>query len=307
MYAERLGRFELIRHLASGGMAQVYLARVSGLAGFERHVALKTLRAQNIVDESYINMFLDEARLVATLHHQHVAQVYEVGCADGTYFLAMEYVHGETVRAVLERAVDRGRRLPLEFCLSVTCAAAAGLHHSHERCGPDGTPLHIVHRDVSPSNVIVSYDGSIKLIDFGIAKADARTTRTRTGLVKGKVGYMAPEQARGDVIDRRSDVYALGILTYELTTQRRAFNAPTQMALVDLVAHGQVTAPSEVVKDYPVELERVVMNALELDPDDRFQDADEMKRALEGVASSRGLALGGHTVIDLLADLFGPR
>src|SRR6185503_1015616 len=154
--------------------------------------------------------FLDEARLVATLHHQHVAQVYEIGVADdGTHFLAMEYLHGETLRAVLGRARDRGMRIPLEFTLTVVCASAAGLHHAHERRGTSGAPLGIVHRDVSPSNVIVGYDGAVKLIDFGIAKADERSTKTQTGFIKGKAGYMAPEQALGYAVDRRSDVFAL--------------------------------------------------------------------------------------------------
>ena len=228
MQAERLGKYQLVQHLASGGMANVYLARLSGPGGFERHVVLKTLRTDGVADPALLPMFLDEARVVATLHHQHIAQVYEVGSEDETYFLAMEYVHGETVRQVLETAVEHERTLPLAFGVTVVCAAAAGLHHAHERRGASGAPLGIVHRDVTPSNVIVSYDGSVKLIDFGIAKADGRATHTRTGFIKGKVGYMAPEQVRGYAVDRRSDVFALGVLAYELTTQKRAFAAESQ-------------------------------------------------------------------------------
>ncbi len=306
MSVERLGRFELVSHLASGGMAKVFLARVAGLAGFERHVVLKTLRKEDIPDESYVGMFLDEARLAASLHHQHVAQVYDVGCtSDGTYFLAMEYIHGKTVRSVLETVEDRRLWMPLDFGLSVVTAAAAGLHHAHERCRSDGTPLHIVHRDVSPSNVLVSYDGSIKLIDFGIAKATARVTQTRTGFIKGKAGYMAPEQARGYAVDRRSDVFSLGVLAYELTTQHRAFDAPSEFERVEKIVHGDIIPPSHWVPDYPAELESIILTALALDPDDRYQSADEMRASIESLAKSENLILGGASVARLLAMLYG--
>src|SRR5688572_3986250 len=229
MESRRLGKYELVSHLASGGMASVYLARISGLGGFSRYVVLKTLDSTDLTDESLVTMFLDEARIVATLHHQYIAQVFEVGVEDGTYFLAMEFVHGETVRRILETMRERGRKLPLDFCLTVIWAAAAGLHYAHERRAPDGSPLGIVHRDVTPSNVIATYDGSIKLIDFGIAKARRRSApETAAGFIKGKVGYMAPEQIRGLPIDRRTDVFALGVLAYELTTQTRAFDGASQ-------------------------------------------------------------------------------
>src|SRR5687768_9855243 len=262
LHAERLGKYELVRHLASGGMARVYLARISSVGGFERHVVLKTVRPERTEDQSYLTMFLDEARLIAALHHQNIAQVHDMGVAeDGTYYLAMEYLHGETVRAILVQARERTVRLPLGLATTVIGAAAAGLHHAHERRGPDGSPLGIVHRDVSPSNVIVGYDGSIKLIDFGIAKAEARSTRTQTGFVKGKAGYMAPEQALGHPVDRRSDVFALGIVLYELTTQARAFRASSEFEAVQRIVRGDLMRPTKVCDDYPSELEHVVMTA----------------------------------------------
>ena len=306
MEADRLGKYQLVQHLASGGMASVYLARLSGMGGFERHVVLKTLRSQE-VDDALVPMFLDEARLVATLHHKHIAQVFEVGRDDGTYFLAMEYVHGETTRHVLETARDRGLALPADFSLSVLCAAAAGLHHAHEQRDLDGTPLGIVHRDVTPSNVIVSYDGSIKLIDFGIAKSVARTTVTRSGLIKGKVGYMAPEQVRGYVVDRRSDVFSLGVLAYELTTQTRPFDAATQFEQLERTARGDLIPPSQIVANYPKALEDVIMTALEVEPDDRYPNADTMRRALAQAARNLGLQLGEAPIIRVLANLFGSR
>jgi eukaryotic-like serine/threonine-protein kinase len=307
MEAERLGRYEIVRHLAHGGMASVYLARLSGIGGFERHVVLKTLRGDAVADDALVPMFLDEARLVAQLHHQHIAQVFDVGHDGETYYLAMEYVHGETVRAVLEAAWKQAIVLPLDFALTVVCAAAAALHHAHERCDRSGQSLDIVHRDVTPSNVIVSYDGSIKLIDFGIAKANLRMAQTRTGFIKGKAGYMAPEQVKGHPIDRRSDVFALGVLAYELTTQRRAFHCESQFEQLQRIAHATIAPPSHVMERYPVELEQIVMRALEVDPDDRYQDAATMRGELERIANKLGLVLGEDSVIGVLDALYGQR
>lgn len=308
MRPQRLGRYELLRHLASGGMARVYIARVTGPGGFARHLVVKTIPEERRNDDAFIAMFLDEARLMATLHHQHIAQVFEVGCADdGSYFLAMEYVHGETVRQVLEVATKRRAQLSVDVGLSVTCAAAAGLHHAHERRDLDGTPLGIVHRDVSPSNLLLGYDGSVKLIDFGIAKAHLRTTQTASGVVKGKAGYMAPEQVRGEPVDRRSDVFALGVLAYELTTQTRAFHGATEFEAMRRTIHGEIDPPSQRVAGYPPALEDVVMTALAPDPADRFQDADAMRVALEQIARELGATLGDAPVIRALDKLFPPR
>ncbi|MGE5182340.1 MAG: serine/threonine protein kinase, partial [Acidobacteriota bacterium] len=308
MERERLGKYELVQHLATGGMGSVFLARMPGIAGFARHVVLKTLRGANCRDLNYVHMFLDEARVVATLHHQHVAQVYEVGRAeDGSYYLAMEYVHGETVSRVIDAARERELDLPLDFAFTVLCAAAAGLHHAHERRGPDGAPLGIVHRDVSPSNLIVGYDGGVKLIDFGIAKAANRDTKTASGFIKGKSGYMAPEQARGYAVDRRSDVFALGVLAYELTTLTRAFSAETPFETIEQIVHGDIVPPSKLVPGYWPALESAILTALELDPDDRFESADEMRRVLEEIARAKGLVLGERAVSDVLTMLFGAR
>jgi serine/threonine protein kinase len=306
MHAERLGKYEIVRHLAKGGMANVFLARVGGEGGFERHVVLKMILDEQD-DATLVPMFLDEARIIAALHHQHIAQVYEIGHTEGAYYLAMEYVHGETVRAVLESTVKLGQRLSLDFGLTVVCAAASGLHHAHERRDASGASLGIVHRDVTPSNVLVSYDGSIKVIDFGIAKAVRRKTRTATGFIKGKAGYMAPEQVKGYAVDRRSDVFALGVLAYELTTQKRAFQAETQFAQLEQIAKGRIAPPSALVPRYPVELEVVVMRALELDPDERYPDAASFRTDLERVARGLGLTLGPDVITDVLVDLYGPR
>ena len=236
----RIGRYEVISHLATGGMAQIYLARQTGLGSFERHVVLKTILRERAADQRFVTMFLDEAKLAATLNHQNVAQVYEVDHADGAYFMAMEYVHGENTRAILETTIRRGWTIPLELAVMIISGAAAGLHHAHERRGKNGQPLHIVHRDVSPANIMVGYDGSIKVLDFGIAKAEERATKTIGGTIKGKYGYMSPEQCKGKPIDRRSDIFALGIVLYELSTLRRAFKGNDDFETMKRIVAGDL-------------------------------------------------------------------
>ncbi len=223
-------------------MAQIYLARQTGLGAFERHVVLKTILRERASDQRFVTMFLDEAKLAATLNHQNIAQVYEVDQADGAYFMAMEYVHGENARAILETTLRRGWTIPLELAVMIVSGAAAGLHHAHERRGKNGQPLNIVHRDVSPANIMVGYDGSVKVLDFGIAKAEERATKTVGGTIKGKYGYMSPEQCKGKPIDRRSDIFALGICLYELTTLRRAFKGNDDFETMKRIVAGEVDA-----------------------------------------------------------------
>ncbi|HWU87002.1 MAG TPA: serine/threonine-protein kinase, partial [Kofleriaceae bacterium] len=194
---ERLGRYLVLGRLASGGMADVLLARTDGIEGFERHVVLKRIRAEHARDPHFIKMFLDEARVAASLHHQHIIQVNDIGEANGHYFFAMEYLHGEDVRALLSAASRAKVHLPLGVVVAIGSAAAAGLHYAHERRAPDKRPLNIVHCDVSPSNIHVGYDGSIKVVDFGIAKAALRSEDGRSGFLTGKASYMSPEQCTG--------------------------------------------------------------------------------------------------------------
>ncbi len=291
---ERVGRFELVQHLASGGMADVYLARNTGIGGFVRKVAIKTLRP---CDDNYVSMFLDEARMLGRLHHLHIVQAYEVDrTPDGTHFLVMEYVDGHTIRRVLQEAVHRDVLVPLDFSLTVVTAVASALQHAHERG--------MVHRDVSPSNVLAGYDGAVKLIDFGIAKSDDRSSRTAVGYVKGKAGYMAPEQVRGYDVDHRTDVFALGILAYELTTRRRAFPATAVEDQLRMFAEHTVAPPALALEGYPRELERIVMTALEEDPDDRHYDARSMQLAIERFAADLGIVLGGEAVSRVLREWF---
>jgi eukaryotic-like serine/threonine-protein kinase len=219
----RFGKYDLLALLATGGMAEIWLARVSGMAGFEKLVVIKRLLDKLAIDSDYVEMFLDEARINARLTHSNIVQVLELGQVEGKYFMAMEFVPGLSVSQVGKRATKQLGTVPQEVACGIIAQACSGLHYAHEKTMPDGSPLNIVHRDVSPQNLIVTYEGLVKVLDFGIAKADHRQSQTRTGLVKGKFSYMSPEQCLGQGLDRRSDVFALGIVLFELCTARRLF------------------------------------------------------------------------------------
>ena len=221
MTRERVGNFEILRHLARGGMADVFLARVKGLQGFEKLCVLKRMLPELTASEEHVQMFLDEARIAGALHHANIVQVYDIGVEDGKYFLAMEYLHGCDVSKLVGRLSASGASMPLEQVVHVVASICAGLHHAHECKDPHGVPLGIVHRDISPQNVFVTFDGHVKLMDFGIAMASKRSTRTRSGVLKGKLGYMAPEQAQGKRVDRRADIFSTAVILWELTTGRR--------------------------------------------------------------------------------------
>jgi eukaryotic-like serine/threonine-protein kinase len=303
----RVGRYEVISHLATGGMAQIYLARIAGAGAFERHVVLKTILPERASDHRFVTMFLDEAKLAATLNHQNIAQVYDVDQSDGAYFMAMEYVHGENVRAILETSLRRSWTIPNELAIHIVGSAAAGLHHAHERNGRNGQPLNIVHRDVSPANIMVGFDGSVKVLDFGIAKAEERSTKTVGNTIKGKYGYMSPEQCKGGKIDRRSDIFALGIVLYELTTLRRAFKGQDDFDTMKRIVGGELARPSRVVQGYPLELESIVMTALATNADQRFQTAHELLEALDAYAVRAKISGAGSSMARFMGQLFGDK
>jgi serine/threonine-protein kinase len=286
-------------------MARIYIARSTGIGSFERHVVLKMILPERAQDETSVQMFLDEARLAASLNHQNVAQVFEVGVEEGIHFLAMEYVHGQDLRALLARAGQSGTRVPLELALTVVAGAAAGLEHAHERRNVDGTPMGIVHRDVSPSNIMIGYDGAVKLLDFGIAKATSRSIETQSGIIKGKFAYMAPEQCRGRDVDRRSDVFSLGIILYEVTTQHRCFRADSDFDTMHRIVTGDVVRPSRLVQGYPQPLEAIVMRALAVDAGHRYQTAGLLLEALEQFSLASRMSLSTMSLGRFMRDMFG--
>ncbi len=268
-------------------------------------MVLKMILPERANDYTAVQMFLDEARLAASLNHQNVAQVFEVGEDGGIHFLAMEYVHGQDLRALLAKAGSEGTRVPLELALTVVAGAAAGLNHAHERRTSDGTPMGIVHRDVSPSNIMIGYDGAVKLLDFGIAKATSRSVETQSGIIKGKFAYMAPEQCRGRDVDRRSDVFSLGIILYEVTTQHRCFRADSDFDTMHRIVTGDIVRPTRLVQGYPQALEAIVMKALAIDVNQRYQSAGLLLEAIESFAVAARMSLSTMSLGRFMRDMFG--
>ena len=299
----RLGRYELISQLAKGGMGEVYLARTRGVGGFERLVVVKC--ALPSLAEQTQQMLLAEARLAATLQHTNIVQVHDVDTDAGTLFLAMEFLHGQDARYLLRRSWGKNERVPLEVAVAIGLAVCAGLHYAHERRDPEGQPLGIVHRDVSPSNVFVTYDGGVKLIDFGIAKATALPSETQLGSVKGKPGYMSPEQCRCEPLDRRSDVFCVGILLYELTLGVRPFRADNEYLLHKQIIEEQPARPSALDAAYPPALEKLVMRALAKDRRERPATALALQEELTDFATAQRLDVSQFALGRYMARLFG--
>ncbi|HEX3764414.1 MAG TPA: serine/threonine-protein kinase, partial [Kofleriaceae bacterium] len=302
----RLGRYVILKHLASGGMADVLLARTAGLEGFERHVVIKRIRPELAHDRRFVRMFLDEARVAATLHHQNIVQVHDVGEVDGEYFIAMEYVHGEDVRHVLTHASRQRSHVPLGYVAAIVSAAAAGLHHAHDRLGHDRRPLHIVHRDVSPSNILIGYDGAIKLVDFGIATASLQR-ESRAASLTGKLAYMSPEQCLGAPVDRRTDVYGLGVVLYELVTTTPMIQGDGDRQVIEKVVHGRITPPHTRRPELPRELTDIILRALATDPAQRYATADELRIALDQFMWNAGLTAPTSSLGAYLRQQFGER
>ncbi|MDQ3367729.1 MAG: serine/threonine protein kinase, partial [Myxococcota bacterium] len=290
-------------------MAQVLLARATGIEGFERHVVVKRIHADRAEDPVFVKMFLDEARLAASLHHNNIVQVHDIGKENGEYFFAMEYVHGEDLRRLLMMVNQSKEQLPLEHVVTIVTTAAAALHHAHEQRGSDRKPMGLVHRDVSPANIIVGYDGNLKVVDFGIAKAALRQSEdaTEAGSLKGKISYMAPEQCAGKLVDRRSDVFALGIVLYELTTARRLFKGANDFLTMSAIVQGDIPKPSTHRPDLPPALEDIILKALALEPAHRYQTADAMREALEQFAIAFALRTSTSGLASYMKQVFGAR
>jgi len=304
---EQFGKYSVLGHLATGGMAEVWLARQVGMEGFEKIVVIKRARPE-LADLETTGLFLDEARLVATLEHPNIAQVYEIGSVNGSYFFVMEYVDGADLRRLIETAIAKRTRVSIADALYIITHVCTALHYAHEKRDLDERPLHIIHRDVSPSNVLLSHDGSIKVCDFGIAKAHSRKAdNTQSGVLKGKFSYMSPEQCQSFPIDRRSDVFSIGILLYELTTLSKLFRGSSDYALLQKVIETNVPPPSTRVADYPPGLEHIVMKALAQSPDDRYQTAQALQLDLEEFAREQKLAMSSVRIAQLMSSLFEKR
>src|SRR5947208_4833105 len=281
-----LGRFQIIGRLATGGMAEVYLALSGELPGFRTLLVVKRILPHLALNRQFIGMFLDEARLAALLDHPNVVRIIEVGHDGEEYFLAMELVQGKPLSAVLRKAAREKKPPSPALAAYIMAQAASGLGYAHALTDGDGRPLGVVHRDVSPQNVLLSFEGAVKLIDFGVARAFGRVAHTSPGGLKGKIEYMSPEQASAENVDHRADVFALGIVLWEVLTGRRLYRRETELATMRAILDDPIPRPSEVA-NVPPELDAVCMRALRKKRDGRFSSAHEMAQALERYAFSQ--------------------
>ncbi|MBX7192465.1 MAG: protein kinase, partial [Sandaracinaceae bacterium] len=284
----RLGRYEVLAQLAAGGMATVYAARAQGVAGFERLVAIKVLHPHLAHDDEFISMFLDEARLAARIRHPNVVPTLDISDSQGDgYFLVMEYIEGDHFGSLLREAARAGKNVPPGVALRVVVDALEGLGAAHGLADPDGKPLGIVHRDISPHNILVGSDGIARITDFGVAKAEVRLSSTRDGQFKGKLAYMAPEQASTGFADQRSDLFGMGVVLWESLVGRRLFKAENNGELLNRLLYAAIPAPSEYVPEL-APLDGVLAKALEREADARFQSASEFIDAIEEAAAQIG-------------------
>ncbi len=286
---QRIDRYELIGEIASGGMATVYLARLTGVGGFQRFVAIKRLHPHLAGEAEFVEMFLDEARLAAGIHHPNVVPILEVGATPNGYYLVMEYVEGETLARLLARAASRSSRLPTPITVRLAVDMLSGLHAAHELRDETGQLAGLVHRDVSPQNVLVGSDGITRITDFGVARAASRLTATRVGQLKGKIAYMAPEQAAGvEDVDRRADVFACGVVLWEAFAHKRLFKAENEAITLSRVMSEPVPPLHTVAPHVPRAISDVIMRALERDVQRRFPTCAEMGDALERAGIATG-------------------
>jgi serine/threonine-protein kinase len=272
------GRYRLLERLAIGGMAEVWLAEVGGEPW--RRLAVKRLLPTLADDPEFVTMFLDEARIGALLDHPGIVPVHDLGREGSSYFMAMDYLPGQDLRALLVRLRHDGSRLPVALSAFLAVRVAGALDHAHRACGPDGAPLHVVHRDLSPANVLLGWEGQVAVIDFGIAQAAFRSRRERA-VLRGKLGYLSPEQAAGRAVDRRADVFSLGAVLHELLTGHRLFGGPSDLAVLERVRAAEVRPPSERNPAVPPGLDAVVLQALAAEPEARFPWASALAEALE--------------------------
>ena len=290
MAGRQLGRYEVLTQLASGGMAAVYVARAQGVAGFERLVAIKVLHPHLAYEEDFISMFLDEARLAARIRHPNVVPTLDISDSQGDgYFLVMEYIEGDHLGALLGRSARQGERLPRPFVCRGVVDALQGLGAAHRLKDENGSALNLVHRDISPHNILFGTDGIARLTDFGVAKAEVRMASTRAGQFKGKLAYMAPEQASAGTTDQRSDLFSMGIILWESLTGRRLFKGENNAATLKKILSDPIPKPSALWEDL-VPYDELVLKALDREPESRFQSADEFVEAIENVAGRTGIA-----------------
>lgn len=298
---KRIGRYEVLKRLSVGGMAELFLCAVSGQGGFRKYVVVKRILQEYRKEEAFVRMFLDEARLTAAFSHRNLVQVFEMGEEDGV-FLAMEFVSGKDLNEVAFAALQQQRVLPIGFSVSVACEVADALHYAHQFVDAAGLARPVIHRDVAQKNIMVTYDGLVKLLDFGVAKAEQSLFRTQTGMVKGTAGYMSPEQVRAEPLDGRSDVFCLGVVLHEMVTGKRLFSGASEIVEMRMILDAPIPKPISLVPELPEALSEVILRALAREKADRFASAKDFRQALEAAAG--GILLEADDRAILMKELF---
>ena len=301
---EKFGKYVLVKLIAMGGMAEVFLAKEFGISGFQRILAIKRVLPHLARDNEFIEMFTGEARLSAQLTHPNIVQIFEFGLIEESYFLAMEYIDGLTLSDLLSRFAFKGDVLPLELALHIVTELCQGLEYAHNKRSLNNEPLNIVHRDISPKNAMLSYDGAVKLMDFGIAKAtDQQRQETISGTIKGKISYLSPEQVMGSRLDRRSDIFSLAVVIWEMLTSRKCFSGDNEFAILYKIRMAEVAAPSTIRPGIHPELDAIILKALRGDREERYQTADELLNDLNAFRYKHGLLASTSKLAGFLRDM----
>lgn len=305
----RFGKYTLMRKLAIGGMAELFLALQRSVAGFEKLIVVKRILPHLAKDRAFVELILQEAKISATLNHPNICHIYDVGEAEGQFYIAMEHIHGEDLRSIVRQMKKVNETtFPIEHALAIVLGCCAGLAHAHEKAALDGEPMNIVHRDVSPQNILVTFNGDVKLVDFGIAKAGRSSMEdTGSGQLKGKVPYMSPEQAQGQMLDGRSDIFSLGIILFELTTGRRLFRGQNEMDTLRMIVDGEYPRPRDLNPGIPEALEKIILKSLAKDPAERYQSARQMQADLEDFIRSAQLKVSPLSAGEWMQRLFAEK
>lgn len=299
------GKFELVSRLAAGGMAEIFLARTRSVEGFEKYLVIKKILQQRTNDPEFVTMLLDEARLAASLDHPNIVKIYDVGQFENEYFISMEYLRGHNLIEIIRAGAHVGySKPPLEHVVSAFTQAFAGLHYAHEKRDLDGRSLDVVHRDFTPQNIVVSFDGTVKVVDFGIAKAASRGAQTVAGTLKGKLGYMSPEQCSGGDVDRRTDIFAAGVMLYELTTGKRLYHERSDFETLKKIVEGPVPSPRELLPFYPAFLDEIVVRCLQKKPEHRYQTVRDLHHDLDAFARDGALVVGTVPLAQYMERIF---
>ena len=298
------GKYELLKEIASGGMAAIYIAKQREEDGREKIVVIKMIRSNLQRNREFIHMFLNEARIASRLFHPNVVRMYDLGYSEGKYYIAMEYIHGSNLLTLHKVCHKLAQKMSLPHILNMICQACEGLHYTHTKTDVMGHPLHIVHRDISPQNIMVAFSGLVKIVDFGVARAASRAGEIVKDVITGKLDYMSPEQAMGKNLDARTDIFALGIVFWEMVSGRALFgHHPTTQILREIV-EGTIAPPTQINEDVPPEIEAIILKALAKRPEDRFKSAWEMREALIEAAAHKGMISSIAELSQTVQDLF---